>query len=231
MYVSTELIGGAEEPAFECAVVKARSCSTYWNQAPHEAIPRSGMILAGTYQSHGVEAQVNAITGNLNTNLAVGAFGRVAGNRNLAMRCIGGSLQQDDSLSCGDQKIIYFLDGAILRETEDLIVTNGQCGTVIECTQFSGLRSLALNPLGSGGGLLLLLNADDTVQVRSTLGWSEINQISQESAKQPEKQRNLRLAYQIAMEALSSAEKERAQAVEQEARLGINWDDWKDDPH
>ena len=173
MYVSTELIGGAEEPAFECAVVKARSCSTYWNQAPHEAIPRSGMILAGTYQSHGVEAQVNAITGNLNTNLAVGAFGRVAGNRNLAMRCIGGSLQQDDSLSCGDQKIIYFLDGLFFESRGSnryqWPMWDGDRVHAIQWTQ-----SLALNPLRSGGGLLLLLNADDTVQVRSTLGWSKM---------------------------------------------------------
>jgi hypothetical protein len=144
---------------------------------------------------------------------------------------MGGSAQQDDRLSCGDQKIIYFQDGTILRETEDLIVTNGQCGTVIECTRLSGLKSSALNPLGLGGGLLLLLNADDTLRVRSALGWSEINQISQESAKQSEKRKNLKLAYQIAMGELSSAEKARAQAVEEEARLGINWDDWEDDPH
>jgi hypothetical protein len=49
------------------------------------------------------------------------------------------------------------------------------------------------------------------------------------AASAAKRRERVKLAREIAMKGLRAAEESRARAVKEEARLGIDWDDWEDD--
>ncbi len=56
---------------------------------------------------------------------------------------------------------------------------------------------------------------------------SDVEEFSQ---KQLERRERLRAAYQAGMKALQLAEEAHLQAVREESKLGIDWDEWEDPP-
>jgi hypothetical protein len=110
-----------------------------------------------------------------------------------------------------------------------LVCTNGQGCTIIEnrglelgvCAAIPHPWAHVVTVLGSGSG------SYGTVFIIGEEG-SVFDQAAVESLRQAKRRHHRKLAYQLAMAGLKAAEESRAHAVEAEAKLGIDWDDWED---
>jgi len=120
--------------------------------------------------------------------------------------------------------------GAMFRNSADLICTNGQRCTVVENNTFFYSAGVV-----SGQGQSAPVEAFLTVGGSNfAVGFCDAAYVVEPQTipqlRRSKRRQHLIFAYKSAMAGLKRAEEARASAVEQEARLGIDWDDWEDEP-
>ncbi len=131
-----------------------------------------------------------------------------------------------DMPSSGNPHVVYAA-GSMLRESTDLICTNGHGCTLVGNKSFlNGIWTSRSDRLGA-----VLTFFESGVGSCQTVYIIGAENLASDPARQAKRRQHLKMAHQMAMAGLRAAEEARARAVEDEAKLGIDWDDWEDDSH
>ena len=123
--------------------------------------------------------------------------------------------------------IIAGASESLFRESDDQIFTNGSTCTLVRHKAFGWVQRARLHQDIKAVNVLFLNYEPDSGVVCSALTSTALD-VEEVSQKQVKRRERLRAAYQAGMKALQLAEEAHVHAVNEEAKLGIDWDEWED---
>ncbi len=205
--VSTELpMMVLVDPTIECSTVK--TCSGF------------------PYQEYIVDDEET--TFGVWDRLRLRAF-RSAEPYSMGNQGFGNYAEQSIDEPCSGNSIFGYAFGSLLRESADRIFTNGTTCTLIRHKVFNCAWGAQFHK-DIKAVSVLFLNCEPVVGLGCSALTSVASDVEEFSQKQLERRERLRAAYQAGMKALQLAEEAHLQAVREESKLGIDWDEWEDPP-